>query len=148
VEIKNMAKYARILNIENNRVMVGLLNDKGLCGSGTCEGCSCSTKMQTMTVNVNETEQKRSYLKTGIDVEMILPSGTVVDWFLLIFLPVILVVATAILLKDYTETLRNTISMISGISGFLISAVILKFLRKDQTIELVPLSEESRKSEI
>lgn len=134
-----MSKYARILEIENEQVLVGLLNDKGLCGSGTCEGCSCSTKMQTMKVNIPGADKDNSTLRTGIDVEMIIPKGTALDWFLLIFLPVIIIVSTVFLLQGQSESLRNIIALISGILGFILSALILKVLRKNQTIELIPI---------
>ncbi|MBF9015625.1 MULTISPECIES: SoxR reducing system RseC family protein [unclassified Oceanispirochaeta] len=134
-----MSKYARILEINNGHVLVGLLNDKGLCGSGTCEGCSCSTKMQTMKVKVPGAQMTGSMLKAGIDVEMKIPKGTALDWFLLIFLPVILTVSAVFLLQGQSEALRNMSALASGILGFVLSALILKILRKDQTIELIPV---------
>jgi hypothetical protein len=97
-----MSKYARILEIKDNRVILGLLNDTGLCGSGKCEGCSCSTKMQTMKLPLPE----NSPLTTGMDVEMIALGG--------------------------------------GILGFAGSALLLKLLRKNQTIELVALSRDDQ----
>lgn len=138
-----MSKYARILKIENEQVLVGLLNDKGLCGSGSCEGCSCSTKMQTMNIKISGAELEESLLKTGIDVEMILPKGAVLDWILLIFLPVILIASTAFLLKEQSENIKNMTALGVGILSFSISALILKIIRKDQAIELIPLVKES-----
>ncbi|MDC7234834.1 MAG: SoxR reducing system RseC family protein [Spirochaetales bacterium] len=137
-----MAKYARILEINNEQVLVGLLNDKGLCGSGSCEGCSCSTKMQTMNVKVPSGYTQKAGLKTGIDVEMKLPKGTALDWFLLIFLPLILVVAAVLLLQNRPESVRNITALTAGLGGFILSAAVLKKLRKDQTIELTPLKSE------
>jgi positive regulator of sigma E activity len=134
-----MSKYARILEIENEQVLVGLLNDKGLCGSGTCEGCSCSTKMQTMKVKIPGADKEDSNLRTGIDVEMIIPRGTALDWFLLIFLPVIITVSAVYLLQGQSESLRNITALASGILGFILSALVLKVLRKNQTIELIPV---------
>lgn len=142
-----MPKYARILKIENEHVLVGLLNDNGLCGSGTCEGCSCSTKMQTMNIKIPESELDSPHLKTGADVEMKVPGGTALDWFLLIFLPVILTVSAVFFLREQSEALRNMTALGSGVSGFILSALLLKVIRKDQTIELIPLAGKSDKTD-
>ncbi|QEN07432.1 hypothetical protein EXM22_05295 [Oceanispirochaeta crateris] len=135
-----MAKFARILEIKNNRALLGLLNDGGSCGSGTCEGCSCSSGMQTMTLTLPES----SNFKVGMDVEMIAPKTLSIDWFLLIILPVLLVVTVSFLPQlvgwQADEQTRNLWAMAAGFLGFLLSAVLLKLLRKDQTIDLVEIS--------
>ncbi len=128
-----MSKYARILKIDEDRVLLGLLNDKGLCGSGTCEGCSCSTKMQTITVRVDEEEMEESEFSTGMDVEMQLPKGTALDWVLIIFLPVILIGGVSIY-AGYMAGLG------AGAGGFLLASLLVKYLRRDQRIKLNPLS--------
>ncbi|MDA3955872.1 SoxR reducing system RseC family protein [Oceanispirochaeta sp.] len=139
-----MSKYARILEIKDNRVILGLLNDTGLCGSGKCEGCSCSTKIQTMKLSLPE----NSPLTTGMDVEMIAPKSLKADWFLLIVLPVFFIVLIS-LLPGFTdwqvdEQSRNLFALGGGILGFAGSALLLKLLRKNQTIELVALSRDDQ----
>ncbi len=131
-----MTKFARILEINEDNVLVGLLNDKGLCGTGACEGCSCSTKLQTMNVKVHDPGQ----FETGMDVEMSLSHSTAADWILLIVLPVLLVCG-ALLLPGFTswdagENTLNLTAVGTGIAGFFLGAVILRFLRKNQVIRL------------
>lgn len=135
-----MFKYAKILKIESDRVLLGLLNDKGSCGSGSCEGCSCGSKMQTINVKVDEVELEK--LDTGMDVKMNLPVGTALDWFLMIFLPVLLVAGVTLLLKDLDEKTRNLAALAAGLAGFALSSMIVRFLRKDQRVKLQTLVEE------
>lgn len=129
-----MSKFARILEIDHNKALIGLLNDHGLCGTGSCEGCSCSTKMQTMKLTIPEDND----LQVGMDVEMKIPGSVMTDWILLIIVPVLLTIGTVILLQSsgIPENTRNLAALGTGTGGFLLSAVILKFMRRNQIINL------------
>jgi len=137
---KKMAKYARVLEINDNKVLVGLLNDNGLCGTGACEGCSCSTKLQTMRINVENPEN----FESGMDVEMRANHNILADWLVLIVMPVLLVVTT-ILLSGFmgwniSEKALNITAVAAGFMGFALGAVILRVLRRNETIRLEKIS--------
>jgi len=131
-----MAKLARVLEIEDNKILVGLLNDQGVCGTGACEGCSCSTKLPTMRIAVEDPKE----FETGMDVEMILTQNVLADWLLLIIMPVLLVTAVILIPRFLGwQTGENTVNLsavAAGITGFAAGAVLLKFLRRNQVIRL------------
>ena len=135
-----MAKYARVLEINDNKILLGLLNENGLCGTGACEGCSCSTKLQTMNVKVENPEG----FESGMDVEMRVTHNIMADWAILIVMPVVLVAATillpGILGWNTGENALNIAAIAAGFIGFAAGAAVLKVLRRNETISLEKIS--------
>ena len=127
---------AMVLEIQKTKTIYGLLDQNGKCGTGSCEGCKCSTGIKKISLPVESLEEP----KIGEIVEIYNSPAHLIHFGLIIILPLVVLVVTQylpyFLNRSFGETRLNTISIISGISTFILTSLSVWLFRKNDSVQV------------
>ncbi len=132
-----MTVDAMVLEIQKTKTIYGLLDQNGKCGSGSCEGCKCSTGIKKISLPVDSLSEP----KIGELVEIHNSGAGLLHFALIILLPLLVLVITQFIpalmnLSIRTDTL-NLISLLSGALTFAITSLLVRALRKKDAVQVV-----------
>ena len=132
---------AVVLEISSQKTVFGILGSDGQCSSGSCEGCQCSRSIKKVALSSEDCPD----LKKGMVVELHRSPVYMIHFVLLICLPLIVLAAVRILpVWDNTLNLKtlNAISLGAGLGTFLLTAVVIKFSGKKDTVTVHPVQKD------
>ncbi len=132
-----MTVDAMVLEIHESKIIYGLLDKNGKCGSGSCEGCKCSTGIKTISLPRDVQENP----EPGDLVEIHQDSSHILHFALMIILPVLIIVLIqsipGIIHKSIETNALNVLSLLGGAFTFVSTSLLIKMFRKKETLQVV-----------
>ncbi len=134
---------AIVQEISNRKTVFRILGSDGQCSSGSCERCQCSRSIKRVSLS----SESCPNLEKGMKVELQRSPVYRLHFALMIVLP-LAVLAVVPILPVWNSTLSkealNAISLGSGFGTFLVTAVLIKFFGKKETVTVLPIQEDHR----
>ena len=133
-----MTLDAKVLKIEEGKTLYGILDSNGQCSTGSCEGCSCSTKLKTISLPTDANPS----VEVGMDVEIQQNRRYLFHFALVIILPLIVLAGIQILPSFSAwspgETRLNALSMAGGFLTFILTSVLIYLFRDKDALVVTP----------
>lgn len=131
-----MVVEARVLKIDEKKTVFGILNQNGSCGTGSCEGCSCSRKLKTISLPTSDYKE----LAVGADVLIHQDSKLLLHFFLILALPILILLGIQLLPQLLSwapeKNILNMISMGGGLTGFFLMSFLVSRKKKKMPLRI------------
>ena len=88
-----MTVDAKVIEIQESKIIYGLIDQNGKCGTGSCEGCKCSTGIKKIALPRDLLDQPA----LGEVVEIQETGSRLIHFGLIILLPLIVLALTQVL---------------------------------------------------
>ena len=133
-----MVINAMVVETDEKKTLYAVMDDKGNCSSGSCEGCQCGAKMKTFSLP----SDPDAPLSAGMKVEIHQDSTYLLHFFLLIFFPLLVLGGILYLPARFpgisVGSGLNLTALSGSLAAFILSALMVRRFGKKRNIRVIP----------